>query len=118
MPQPWSDDAIRHLQDANSCPRCGVDALHDRRCLNCGADLRGAIADQLWAASSAAVSALQSRQQILDLVPVTPVTAPVATAAAAPTAVADRSAAPPAAAAVPEVERSSATVQSVLAVAG
>ncbi|MGE3194567.1 MAG: SCO7613 C-terminal domain-containing membrane protein [Microbacteriaceae bacterium] len=116
MPQPWSDEAIRHLLDATNCPRCGTDGLHDRRCLNCGADLRGEIADRLWAASSAAVTALRARQEVLDLVPVSPVTAPVAVAAAvgAPATVAE----PAAAASAPTVERSSATVQSVLAVAG
>jgi hypothetical protein len=123
MPQPWSDDAIRHLLDSSTCPRCGVDALHDRRCLNCGADLRGEIADQLWAASSAAVTALRARQEVLDLVPVTPVEAAAvsaAPAAAASTTVQDAVAGsvPAVAVAAPPVERSSATVQSVLAVAG
>src|SRR4051794_26801167 len=116
MPQPWSDDAIRYLTNATDCPRCGVDALSDRRCLNCGADLRGDIAGELWAASASAVAALESRQHILDRVPVNPaaVTAP---AAPAPTTVQDAAAAP-AARPVPHTERSSATVQSVLAVAG
>lgn len=113
MPQLWSDDAIRHLNDANSCPRCGVDALSDRRCLNCGADLRGEIADRLWNASVAAVSALRARQQLLDLVPVNPVAAPAPAAA-----VLDASPAAAAVPAAPQAERSSATVQSVLAVAG
>ncbi|MEO8261324.1 MAG: hypothetical protein ABI566_02030 [Pseudolysinimonas sp.] len=121
MPQPWSDEAIRHLLDASTCPRCDVDALHDRRCLNCGADLRGDIADRLWVASTAAVSALRARQKILDAVPVepveapdaipVPVAAPAAAASTASTTVHDVMAAP-------AVERSSATVQSVLAVAG
>src|SRR6185369_9682662 len=70
MPQPWSDDAIRHLLDSSTCPRFGVDALQERQCLNCGADLRGEIADRLWTASTAAVEALRVRQQVLDLVPV------------------------------------------------
>lgn len=121
MPQPWSDDAIRHLLDATNCPRCGTDGLHDRRCLNCGADLRGDIADRLWAASSAAVTALRARQQVLDLVPVNPVESPVSVAAAAaPTTVQDAVAdtAGPVAPPAPPAERSSATVQSVLAVAG
>ena len=60
MPRPWSDDAIHHLMDATTCPRCEVDALHDRRCLNCGADLRGEVADRLWAASVAAADALRA----------------------------------------------------------
>ena len=129
MPQPWSDEAIRHLLDASTCPRCGTDALHDRRCLNCGADLRGDIADRLWVASTAAATALQARQKLLDAVPVVPVDAPepvpvpvpvAAPAAAAPTTVQDAVAAQIATPAVasPAVERSSATVQSVLAVAG
>lgn len=116
MPQPWSDEAIRHLLDATNCPRCGTDGLHDRRCLNCGADLRGEIADRLWAASSSAVTALRARQEVLDLVPVNPVEAPASVAAAV------QDAAPglvePVTPAAPLPERSSATVQSVLAVAG
>jgi hypothetical protein len=119
MPQPWSDDAIRHLLDANTCPRCGVDALHDRRCLNCGADLRGDIADRLWTASNAAVAALRTRQEVLDSVPVVPVEAVapvVAPAAAAASVAAPLIVAAPDA--VPQPERASATVQSVLAVAG
>lgn len=117
MPQQWSDDAIRHLLDATTCPRCGVDALQERQCLNCGADLRGRIADQLWAASNAAVDALRSRQLILDRVPVLQ-----PDAVAAPAAPAAPAGAPPAAViaapSAPAPERSSATVQSVLAVAG
>ena len=116
MPQPWSDDAIRHLLDATTCPRCGLDSLQERRCLNCGADLRGEIADQLWAASTTAVQALRSRQQILDLVPVDKV--PVATGAPAAPLKADIAASTVMAPAAPVPERSSATVQSVLAVAG
>ncbi|MEO5919877.1 MAG: hypothetical protein ABIQ01_01915, partial [Pseudolysinimonas sp.] len=118
MPQPWSDDAIRHLLDATTCPRCGVDALQERRCLNCGADLRSEIADELWIASNAAAGALRTRQQVLDRVPVEKVLVPDAVAAPA-AAAAVASAAPStvgAPAALPE--RSSATVQSVLAVAG
>src|SRR5689334_20845631 len=115
MPQSWSDDAIRHLLDATNCPRCGTDGLHDRRCLNCGADLRGDIADQLWTASTAAVTAPRARQQVLDLVPINPVEAPVpvAAAAAAPTTVQDAvaGAVPPVTPPAPPVERSSATVQ-------
>jgi hypothetical protein len=119
MPQPWSDDAIRHLLDATTCPRCGVDALQERRCLNCGADLRGEIADELWAASNAAVDALRTRQRVLDRVPINAVVpdAVVPDVVAAPAAVA-RSASAVSAPATPVAERSSATVQSVLAVAG
>jgi hypothetical protein len=116
MPQPWSDDAIRHLQDGVNCPRCGVDGLADHRCLNCGADLRGEIAERLWAASVAAVEALQARQAVLDAVPVSPVevraAAPAAGAASAAATVGADAVAEPAA------QRASATVQSVLAVAG
>jgi hypothetical protein len=116
MPQAWSDDAIRHLLDSTSCPRCGVDALQERRCLNCGADLRGMIADQLWAASAAAVQALRARQQVLDEVPTARVTAD---RAATPVALkVDSAAGTITAPAEPRAEGSSATVQSVLAVAG
>ncbi len=118
MQQPWSDDAIRHLLDATTCPRCGVDALQERHCLNCGADLRGTIADELWSASNAAVQALQARQQVLDRVPVEAVVARDAVAAPSAAVAADVAASTVAAPAAPLPERSSATVQSVLAVAG
>ncbi|MGN6502593.1 MAG: hypothetical protein ACTHKX_06790, partial [Pseudolysinimonas sp.] len=114
MPQPWSDDAIRHLQDGINCPRCGVDGLADHRCLNCGADLRGEIAERLWAASVAAVEALQARQAVLDAVPVSPVEVRAAVPAARAAAAMVRADA----VAEPAAQRSSATVQSVLAVAG
>jgi hypothetical protein len=113
MPRPWSDDAIRHLMDSTTCPRCDRDALHDRRCLNCGADLRGDIASELWAASVAAADALRTRDGILERVPVSPVD--VQAAAPAPAA---SSASTAATVAQPPAERASATVQSVLAVAG
>lgn len=142
MAQTWSDDAIRRLLDADTCPRCDVDALHERRCLNCGADLRGEIAEQLWTASVAAADALRARQNVLDLVPVSPVPAAVPTSV--PAAQGDRDVvaassadlAPAAAVVAPSAalpsgtvpvasgpapvapERSSITVQSVLAVAG
>ncbi len=92
--------------------------------MNCGADLRGEIADQLWTASNAAVQALRSRQQILDLVPVAPVTDSVAAPAASAGSSgggalnADVAASTVMEPAAPVPERSSATVQSVLAVAG
>ncbi|MEZ5191011.1 MAG: hypothetical protein R2717_09425 [Schumannella sp.] len=123
MPKAWSDDAIRHLTDSVTCPRCDTDGLHDRRCLNCGADLRGDIATRLWDASVAAADALRNRQAVLDLVPFAPVEQVPAGAQAVPAggqavpAAAGAAAASIAApAAVPE--RASATVQSVLAVAG
>ncbi|MET0296977.1 MAG: hypothetical protein ABW024_06220 [Microbacterium sp.] len=105
-PSSWSETAIRHLEDSLSCPRCG-DSLQDRRCARCGADYSGAIGGELWTASQHAVTALRARQEVLERVP-TRVAAP-----AAPTPVA---AAVPVSA--PAAPRASATVQSVLAVAG
>lgn len=65
----WSDIAIHQLGDSTSCPVCEVDALFDRHCRNCGADLTDDLATEIWTASEAAAAALQTRQAILDTVP-------------------------------------------------
>lgn len=109
----WSEAAISRLRDARSCPLCTY-MLEGQRCSRCGADYRGAIGSELWDASQAAVAALEARQSVLDRVELRPIEAPVAPAmdtgaASAPSAVPDDLSGPP---------RSSATVQSVLAVAG
>lgn len=102
----WSDVAIAHLEDSLSCPRCDA-GLDGRRCHRCGADYSGPIGGELWDASLAAVEALRTRQDVLDRVPTR--TTDAATPAPAPVAVPRTDRAAP---------RSSATVQSVLAVAG
>lgn len=110
----WSATAIRHLTGTPACPVCGEVAVVERRCAACGADYT-AIGDELWRASRVAASALEARQAVLDRVPraafapstSAPVTEPAEAAPASRPAMA--AAAPP---------RSSATVQSVLAVAG
>lgn len=125
MPAPmsqWSDIAVARLLDDASCPSCGVDALQNRRCRNCGADLSGRIGLELWSASRDAATALRARQAVLERVPrllaepsgasatePSPAATPPASAALAAPAAASPAAADP---------RSSATVQSVLAVAG
>lgn len=142
-PQPWSDEALRHLLDYTACPSCGVDALHERHCANCGAEFSDRLANALWSASTTAADALKARQTLLDKVPHAavirtpaarttvgsppasvspPVSAPTATdpaAAAAAAAAQNYYAELPYPTARPgATERSSATVQSVLAVAG
>ncbi|GGF05246.1 SCO7613 C-terminal domain-containing membrane protein [Mycetocola zhadangensis] len=117
--RPWSSDAIKRLLDSTSCPACEVDALVDRRCHNCGAELSDAVATELWTASRTAADALKARQQILDSIPrVSAATAP----SLAPQPPTDRlmpdDVAPHPGAATTVDPRSSATVQSVLAVAG
>ncbi|PWC08318.1 SCO7613 C-terminal domain-containing membrane protein [Mycetocola zhujimingii] len=117
--RPWSTVAVNHLLDGTSCPVCEVDALVDRRCRNCGAELSDDMAAELWTASKAAAEALMARQEVLERV-LRP-------------APADRTATEPGVQAPPRVSvprqprteavvrpepRSSATVQSVLAVAG
>lgn len=111
--QAWSDTAIRRLLDRTSCPICGVDALSDRGCANCGVQLRDDVATELWEASQAAAAALAARQAVLDRLP-RPATSG-ATAASASRPAIKPAASPPEPAVA---ERSSATVQSVLAVAG
>jgi hypothetical protein len=114
--QPWTDVAIRHLLDNTSCPVCEVDALFDRHCRNCGAHLTDELAAELWAASEAAAETLMARRAVVDRVRGLSTATAAATAAPARPVVPARTAqAKPASAAV---QRSSATVQSVLAVAG
>jgi hypothetical protein len=100
-----------------SCPVCEVDALFDRRCRNCNTYLTDDLAVELWEASQAAAEALMARRGVLDRVRTL---STATTTAATP----DRQVvsgppvtAKPATASV-ATERSSATVQSVLAVAG
>jgi len=100
----WSVDALRALRESPACPVCEVNAVADRFCRACGADFTE-IGDELWQVSQSAADALEARQGVLDRVPLRPRVAP----AAAPRAVA-----------TPPTSRpgSSATVQSVLALAG
>lgn len=138
----WTEDTARHVLDASLCPRCGSDALVRYECRECGADLSGPIAGELWQASLAAAEVLRARQAIIDRVPVRQLvgagvamgsTPPPPAAAslvdtappvAAPGPVGASESAPPprvppaAASAAAAAERSSITVQSVLAVAG
>lgn len=116
----WSAVAIRHLLDSTSCPVCEVDALAGRHCRNCGAEIPGGLAADLWAASVTAVDALRARQAILDRLPrpsrvSEPDAVPTVTT---PTQRTPRQPDAHPGAAVSVGPRSSATVQSVLAVAG
>ncbi|WP_439593693.1 hypothetical protein [Microbacterium sp.] len=104
----WSDAAIARLNDRLHCPWC-EQTLAGPRCTRCGADYSiDGIGAQLWDASQAAVAALEARQAVLDRVSIGPASVP----APAP------SPAVPPAKIVSAPPRSSATVQSVLAVAG
>ncbi|MCP2635338.1 hypothetical protein K0817_002000 [Microbacterium sp. HD4P20] len=118
----WSADALARLADAVRCPVCERGVVDGQRCRTCGADFRE-IGAELWDASQAAADALRARQSVLDRVPVVWTTAPAGTrstgelpATAAATAVAASAHRPPARAA--NAPAASATVQSVLAVAG
>lgn len=115
----WSDAAISRLRDSIACPLC-THPLAGQRCSRCGADYRGEVGSELWDASQAAVAALEARQAVLDRVELRPVEVPPAPAPApAPDAAAPAaSAAPSGAPGRAGPPRSSATVQSVLAVAG
>ncbi|MFF2488899.1 SCO7613 C-terminal domain-containing membrane protein [Microbacterium sp. NPDC058062] len=111
----WSSTAIAELLDVVRCPVCGAGIVAERRCPACGADFRGAIGRDLWAASQDAVDALKARQLVLERVPIVPVGAPSAAVAAEPVVTHH----PPAPSAIPAPAAGpSATVQSVLAVAG
>jgi len=113
----WSSTAIAELLDVVRCPVCGSGIVAERRCPACGADFAGAVGRDLWTASQNAVDALRTRQLILDRVPVTA----RATATESPAAPGEASVPAVVPSAAPVVARGggpSATVQSVLAVAG
>ncbi len=101
----WSARALGRLRDSLSCPVCGRDALVAQRCLRCSADF-SAIGGELWDASQAAAAALEARQAVLDRVTF------------APAARRMPAAAPASPRTSPPRTGPSATVQSVLAVAG
>lgn len=121
----WSDTAIAELLDVVRCPVCAAGMVAEQRCPACGADFAGALGRDLWLASRNAADALRARQALLAQVPLTPVTAPAAGGAAVR---ADTSPEPAASSMAPVppsgtgatagAHRASATVQSVLAVAG
>ncbi|SFH30549.1 hypothetical protein E3O11_14435 [Cryobacterium levicorallinum] len=115
----WNDVAIRHLLDRTSCPVCGI-ALPDSPCRKCGAELVGAAAAELWSTSGAAAAALIRRQEALVRV-AHPSRATKTEDSAVPTSAPIPQRMPAQfgkSAATPNISRSSATVQSVLAVAG
>lgn len=117
LASPWSAEAIRRLRDHHVCPVCGRGPVAGYVCSRCGADYRE-IGSELWDASLAAAAALEARQAVLARVP--------RGAAASRTGV--ELPGGPSSSTVPVVRasletnrdrpRSSATVQSVLAVAG
>ncbi|KAF2420074.1 hypothetical protein [Microbacterium sp. B35-30] len=119
----WSDTAIAELLDVARCPVCATGVVDDQRCPACGADFAGTIGRDLWLASRRAADALRARQALLAQVPLVPISAP----ASAATEAADTAPQHAASAASPSpgpsdvyagAARASATVQSVLAVAG
>ena len=115
----WNDVAIRHLLDRTSCPVCGI-ALPYSPCRKCGAELVGDAAAELWSASGAAAAALVRRQEALVRV-AHPSRATKTKDSAVPTSAPIPQRMPAQfgkGAATPNISRSSATVQSVLAVAG
>ena len=122
----WSDTAIAELLDVVRCPVCAAGIVDAQRCPTCGADFSGTVGSDLWLASRNAADALRARQALLERVPLTPVAAPVASAAgASPGATEVHGTARHSADDVyagahagAGAARASATVQSVLAVAG
>lgn len=127
----WGESVARHLLDATACPVCGLDGLADGCCNRCGADLRGAYGTELWEASTSAALALRAREAVLSRAPRVSASLMAAGAASVSTpheatgSSANAPAAPPAPPGThavlqsqPRPPRSSATVQSVLAIAG
>lgn len=116
-PKPWSRFAIGQLLNNAVCPVCETNSMTGGVCAMCGADLSGEIAAELWASSQAAASALAARQEVLDRVP--KVTAPVAQFSTPPNNQSAPQQALSGAQAAPQAAvKSSATVQSVIAIAG
>ncbi|QEO10226.1 SCO7613 C-terminal domain-containing membrane protein [Protaetiibacter larvae] len=122
----WTDDVATYLLDASACPRChtrswnGAPALQAGVCARCGTDLRGDAGAELWAASEAVVDAARRRQQLVDALPRVTREVPspgVSTAAAAPDPL-PASGPATVVAAAPARERSTVSLQSVLAVVG
>ena len=133
----WSESVAQRLLDGRVCPVCAF-ALTDGCCPSCGADLRGALGAELWEASTSAAAALRAREALLNRVPrvirpAAPSAAPAPPAAPAPSPAPSAAPGPPAAlspapgtpaqpTAPPQAPRpaprSSASVQSVLAIAG
>lgn len=118
----WSDAAIAYLLDATACPVCARDRLRDGRCPACGAVVDAALGVELAAASAQAAASIGARQAVVDRVAVPVATAAASTPADAPARGSAAATAPVASApvATPPAARpeSTATVQSVLAVAG
>jgi len=143
----WNQGAVAHLLDARVCPVCDIGVLDAGRCRACGADLATAEGDALWAASVAAADALRAREAVRarvprrphspgtsagagpgtghDAVPVAgpdavPVAGPDARAHPSPPPAAPHSSPPRPSPPRPSPRRPahSATVQSVLAIAG
>ncbi|MBD3941349.1 hypothetical protein IF188_06505 [Microbacterium sp. NEAU-LLC] len=131
----WNDKAIAELLDVVRCPVCAAGIVSERRCPTCGADFAGAVGRDLWLASQRAVDALRARQAVLDRVPAvalpSPAPGPATAGAGTPGAAASTSPLPdgrvPSGPVPPVAVRdavaaspsgSSASVQSVLAVAG
>jgi hypothetical protein len=108
----WNETAAEFVT-STTCPRCEEGRIREGSCSTCGADLSGAIGDELWRASLTAAEALRARQAIIDRIPVSaaraarPVVAPAPVPSVAGSA-SDRG----------ERASSQVSVQSVLAVAG
>lgn len=109
----WGESVARHLVDGRACPICSWQGLDAGCCPRCGADLRGPIGVQVWQASTAAAAALRAREAVLAQVPFG-----LAGAAAGPAAPVAATAPVAPAAAAERTEGRSATLQSVLAIAG
>jgi len=127
----WGESIAVHLLDATTCPVCALERLAGGCCPRCGADLRGAYGIELWEASATAAHALRARDAVLSRAPRASVHAPttaeagtpLASATAAASALPTAATPPPASpgthsSAQPDRPRSSATIQSVLAIAG
>lgn len=119
-PPEWSARAIQRLLETDACPVCGAATLAGSRCATCRADLT-AIGAELWQASQTAASALAMRQAVLDRVPREEPAPAAPRPLPSATPPADASSPSPSPSSPPREivpQRSSATVQSVLAVAG
>ncbi|MFF2387410.1 SCO7613 C-terminal domain-containing membrane protein [Agromyces sp. NPDC058104] len=121
----WSDATAAYLLDATACPVCARDRLRDGRCPTCGAAIDAVLGAELAAASVQAANAIGARQAVVERIAATlpavatmQADAQASTATAPPAAAASAGGAPVLVTPPPSRRESTATVQSVLAVAG
>lgn len=113
----WTDATVLRLRNRVLCPACWKAPLVGGVCLTCGVEVHRA-SSTVWEASVAAADAMVRRQAVLDALPRRAVAYAQGPARLAPAPVSPVAPTPQTAPAAPARPQSSASLQSVLAVAG